>query len=72
MVEKLGTIYTARAKLYGNFEGESGVLLGHCIDTPNAIAKALIELPNADMIYHVIDKKWNWRADYLKKNAIVE
>lgn len=42
---KLGTVYTSRAKCYG----ADGKLLGKCIDTPNGIAKAMMEQPAITM-----------------------
>jgi len=42
----IGTVWTARAYLYdGNFK-----VLGNCIDTPNAIANAFRELPQAVVV----------------------
>jgi disulfide oxidoreductase YuzD len=46
MVEKIGTVWTATAKLYDR----DGVKIGTCIDTPNAIAKALMENLEIEMI----------------------
>ena len=40
---KLGTVYTAKARLYDKKKKE----IGYCIDTPNAIAKAFMEWPEA-------------------------
>lgn len=45
-LEKLGTVWTAQAKLYN----KRGELIGYCLDTPNAIAKALMEKPNITLI----------------------
>lgn len=44
--EMIGTVYTARAKLY-NIDGK---LIATCTDTPNAIAKAFMELPDAAFV----------------------
>lgn len=54
----LGTVWTARAKLYNT----AGKLIGTCTDTPNAIAKALIELPAAQTV-KTLDG-YEDRADY--------
>lgn len=43
---KLGTVWTAVAVLY-NADGKR---VGRCIDTPNAIAKALMERPEASLV----------------------
>ena len=42
-IQAIGTIGITRAKLFNS----SGKLIGYCLDTPNAIAKALIECPQA-------------------------
>ncbi len=36
---KIGTVYTAKARLFSR----DGKLIGRCIDTPNAIARAMME-----------------------------
>lgn len=38
--KKLGTVWTSNAKLFAGT-----VLIGYCLDTPNAIAKAMMEVP---------------------------
>jgi len=43
---KLGTIWTARATL----QDSSGKTIGYCMDTPNAIAKALMQVQNASCV----------------------
>jgi hypothetical protein len=43
---KLGTIWTARAKLYDL----TGKMVASCMDTPNAIAKAFMECKEAVMV----------------------
>lgn len=44
--EKIGTVWTATATLMDS----SGQVVAHCIDTPNAIAKALMEMPDATTV----------------------
>ena len=39
----LGTVWTARARLYNS----AGRVIGSCTDTPNAIAKAFMEIHKA-------------------------
>ncbi len=69
VTKKLGTIYTVRAKLYDN----DGIKIGTCIDTPNAIAKAIMEHPEISIVdsinglqvsgtYHERMKSWNVAA----------
>ena len=41
-MEKPGTVWAARARLYNR----SGKLMGYCTDTPNGIAKAMMEHPS--------------------------
>ncbi len=42
---KLGTVYPARARCYD----ENGTCIGRCIDTPNGVAKAMMEQPAISM-----------------------
>ena len=43
---KIGTIWTARATL----QNRRGETIGSCMDTPNAIAKALMQVSDATCI----------------------
>ena len=45
-LERLGTVWTATATLMSS----SGKAIAYCIDTPNAIAKALMEMPGAKTV----------------------
>ncbi len=47
---KLGNVWTARANLYNADEK----LIGTCTDTPNAIANALQELPEATTVQSLL------------------
>jgi len=42
----IGTVWTARAKLYNS----AGKVIGTCTDTPNAIARAFMEHHNATSV----------------------
>lgn len=42
----LGTVWTARATLYNS----AGRKIGTCMDTPNSIAKAFMEFPQATSV----------------------
>lgn len=54
MTEKLsGTIWGAKAKLYD----KQKKLVGYSIDTPNAIAKALMEHPNIEFVQSLSGRK---------------
>jgi len=54
----LGTIYTTRARLYDR----NGKYLGSCLDTPNAIARAFMECPEAGTAFGTLG--WSYRSDY--------
>ncbi|KKK64194.1 hypothetical protein LCGC14_2986720, partial [marine sediment metagenome] len=45
-VANLGTVWSARARLFNS----AGKLVGTCTDTPNAIAKAFMELHKATSV----------------------
>lgn len=44
---KIGSVWTANAKLYN----KDNILIGYCLDTPNAIAKAFMEC--SDIFYAI-------------------
>ena len=46
----IGTIWTARATLFNS----KGKKIAYCIDTPNAIAKALMQLPQAQKVKSIL------------------
>lgn len=54
---KLGTVYTARARCF-NSDGE---LVGTCIDTPNGIAKAMMEHPEVTLARGQFGEWYTWR-----------
>lgn len=53
--QAIGTIGITRARLFDS----NGNLIGYCIDTPNGIAKAFMECPQAKIVRHIlgIDKR---------------
>jgi hypothetical protein len=72
---RIGTVWTATAKLYDR----DGKLIASCIDTPNAIAKALMEEKKAEIIktfgefknrsnYESRMKAWNKAKSNLQYN----
>lgn len=56
--QPIGTIGITRARLFNS----SSKLLGYCLDTPNAIAKALMESPEAQTAQGILGT--NNRAYY--------
>ena len=60
MVQKLGTVYTARARLFNS----AGKQIGTCTDTPNAIAKAFIENYKATSVKLYLEDTARPRTDY--------
>jgi hypothetical protein len=54
----VGNVWVANARLYDC----DGKLIGQCMDTPNSIAKALMECPKAEIIKGVLG--WTDRRDY--------
>lgn len=49
-MEMIGTVWTASAKLYNR----DGKLIAYCLDTPNAIAKALSECGQAQTVNSIL------------------
>ena len=45
-VARLGTVWTAKATLLN----KNGKKIAYCLDTPNAIAKALMKVPEAQKV----------------------
>jgi hypothetical protein len=74
---KLGNVWPIRARLYNNM----GILIGTCMDTPNSIAKAFMEVPEAVEVkpygcsraprsqYQDRMKDWNEAASHYQPNS---
>ena len=60
---KLGVVWTASAKCYDG----TGRLVGTCMDTPNAIAKAMMEQPAIDTVKSLAG--FGSRRDYADRMA---
>ena len=58
--EMIGTVWTAKATLYNNDKE----IIAYCIDTPNGIAKAFMELPRAMWVSEMYSKELQPRAKY--------
>jgi hypothetical protein len=59
---KLGNVWVARAKLLDG----SGNVIGHCMDTPNAIARALMDHDQAQTVESFCEGR-RTRADYASR-----
>lgn len=49
-MQTVGNVGLTRARLFNS----SGELIGYCLDTPNAIAKALMECPQAQVAQGIL------------------
>jgi len=61
----LGTVYNVNANLYN----KNKKIIATCLDTPNAIAKALMELPTAEFIKEGFINGTNLFNPHLKKRV---
>ena len=61
----LGTVYNVNANLYN----KNKKIIATCLDTPNAIAKALMELPTAEFIKEGFTSEIKKRVDYQSRMA---
>jgi hypothetical protein len=52
---KLSTVYTVGAKLFN----KNGLHIANCLDTPNAIAKAIMEYPDIEIIKPFMEQPRN-------------
>ena len=59
-VATLGTVWTARARLYNS----AGRIIGTCTDTPNAIAKAFMENHSATSVMESYSSVAIQRTEY--------
>lgn len=71
---KVGVVWTASAILYN----KDGKVVARCLDTPNAIAKALMQMPSAVVVKSLLGthprshyqsrmSKWNTAESHLVK-----
>jgi hypothetical protein len=58
---RLGNVWAVGAKLYN----KQGKLIGTCLDTPNAIAKAMMEHPSIARVSSILGN--GSRKDYAKR-----
>jgi len=61
----LGTVWPVSASLLG----EDGGRIGTCLDTPNAIAKALMERPDATHVVEALSHVRRPRSAYADRMA---
>ena len=62
-VANLGTVWTARARLFNS----AGKLVGSCTDTPNAIARAFMDHHNATGVKECLSDTAICRTEYLNR-----